>query len=219
MIKYVLFDMDGTLLDTEPLYEQSWVEAGRKYGVDVADMYAPLICGRSVDSARYVLWDRFGKDFDADGMVAYRMERYRELTKTDLRLKAGCVEILEFLKENSIPCALATSTLTDLAMSNLERTGISDYFSAVVTSAMVERGKPHPDIFLEAGRRIGADADLCIVCEDSYSGIAAAFAAGMKPVFIPDRLPPNEETDRKAYKTLDSLLDLVELIKKENNFK
>ena len=104
-------------------------------------------------------------------------------------------------------------------MSNLERTGISDYFSAVVTSAMVERGKPHPDIFLEAGRRIGADADSCIVCEDSYSGIAAAFAAGMKPVFIPDRLPPNEETDRKAYKTLDNLLDLVELIKKENNFK
>ena len=218
MIRYVLFDMDGTLLDTEPLYEQSWIEAGEKYGVDVGDMYATLVCGRPVESAKYALWDRFGKDFDAEGLVSYRMERYRELTATDLRLKRGCIEILEFLREQSIPCALATSTLTDLAIKNLKRTGISDCFSAVVTSAMVERGKPYPDIFLEAGRRIGADAKSCIVCEDSYSGIAAAHAAGMIPIFIPDRQPPNEDTDRMAYKTLESLFDVIELIKKENKF-
>lgn len=208
--------MDGTLLDTEPLYEQSWVEAGERYGVDVADMYASLICGRPVDSARYALWDRFGKDFDADGLVSYRMNRYRELTKTELKLKDGCIEILEFLKKHSIPCALATSTLTDLAMSNLKRTGIADYFSSVVTSAMVERGKPFPDIFLEAGRRIGAVAEECIVCEDSYSGIAAAYAAEMLPVFIPDRQPPNSETEEMSYKTVESLFDVIELIKKEN---
>ena len=209
--------MDGTLLDTEPLYEQSWVEAGERYGVDVADMYASLICGRPVESAKYELWARYGRDFDAEGLVSYRMERYRELTKTELKLKGGCIEILDFLKRESIPCALATSTLTDLALANLKRTGISDYFSAVVTSAMVKRGKPFPDIFIEAGNRIGADAKKCIVCEDSYSGIAAAYAAGMKPVFIPDRQAPNSETDKMSYRTLNSLVDVIELIKKENN--
>ncbi len=219
MIKYVLFDMDGTLLDTEPLYEQSWVEAGEMYGVDVKDMYASLICGRPVDSAKVALWDRYGKEFYAEGLVAYRMDRYRQLTSTDLKLKNGCVEILEFLRKESIPCALATSTLTELAMKNLERTGISDYFSAVVTSAMVERGKPYPDIFIEAGKRIGADAESCIVCEDSYSGILAAHNAGMIPVFIPDRQPPNEETNRMAKITLDSLFDVIDFIKKENNIK
>ena len=216
MIKYVLFDMDGTLLDTEPLYEQSWIEAGRRYGVEVGDMYATLVCGRPVESAKYALWDRFGKDFDAESVVSYRMARYRELAQKDLKLKAGCVEILEFLREQDIPCALATSTLTDLALANLKRTGIADYFDAVVTSAMVERGKPYPDIFLEAGKRIGADAESCIVCEDSYSGIAAAHAAGMKPVFIPDRQPPNGDTEDMAYKTLENLFEVIELIKKEN---
>ena len=189
--------MDGTLLDTEPIYEQSWVEAGERYGVDVADMYATLVCGRPVE----------------------RMARYRELAQTDLKLKTGCFEILEFLKENGIPCALATSTLTDLAIANLKRVGIDGYFTAIVTSAMVQRGKPYPDIFIEAGNRIGANIDECIVCEDSYSGIAAAYAAGMRPIFIPDRQPSNGDTDKMSYKTIENLLGVIELIKKENNLK
>ncbi len=209
--------MDGTLLDTEPLYEQSWVETGVKYSVsDAGEIYASLVCGRPVESGKIALWERYGRDFDAEGFVKDRMARYRYLASRELKLKPGCIEILEFLKEQDIPCALATSTLTELALQNLDRTGIADYFSAVVTSSMVKRGKPYPDIFLEAGRRIGAKTESCIVCEDSYSGIEAAYNAGMMPIFIPDRQMPNKETDRMAYKTLDCLSDVIELIKKEN---
>ncbi len=218
MIKYVIFDMDGTLIDTEPLYEQSWRETGNKYGVyDAGDMYADFVCGRSLENARLALKDRYGKDFDTDGFIDTRMNRYRELIKSELKVKAGCRDILEFLKKHSISCAVATSTFTDLAIENLERVDILKYFSAIVTSSMVEHGKPAPDIFIEAGKRICAVTDQSIVCEDSYSGISAAYNAGMKPVFIPDRHLPNEETNRLAYATLNSLFDVIDLIKKENN--
>ncbi len=217
MIKYVIFDMDGTLLDTEPLYEGSWLEMGRRWGLDdVGELYASYICGRTVESSKNTLKQKYGADFDAERFVRERMELYSSLVKTDLKLKSGCIEILHFLKDNEIPCAVATSTISELTYSNLRRMDIEKYFDAIVTSSMVENGKPSPDIFLEAGSRIGAVFDECIVCEDSYSGIEAAANAKMLPIFIPDRQPPTKDTDRLSYATLGSLFDVIELIKKEN---
>ena len=216
MIKYVIFDMDGTLIDTEPFYEQSWNETGKRWGVDIRDMYAEYVCGRPLESIKVTLKERFGENFDSDGFMSERMTLYTQLAKKGLELKAGCREILDFLREHGIPCAVATSTVSDLTYSNLDRVNIRRFFDAVVTGDMVKNGKPSPDIFLEAGRRIGAEAGECIVCEDSYSGIEAASNAKMKPVFIPDRRIPTEETDRLAYATVSSLFEVIELIKKEN---
>ena len=221
MIKYVIFDMDGTLLDTENLYMRSWVETGVKWGLDrkvMEDMYIPLICGRSVESSKRVLKEHFGEDFDSEGFMSERMALYSELSSVDLRLKKGCRELLEFLKKQGIPMAVATSTVPEITNKNLKRMGLVDYFEAIVMSTMVKRGKPAPDIFIEAGKRIGVeDPEECIVCEDSYSGIFGAFAAGMKPILIPDLLRPTEETDKVTYATVDSLLDVIDVIKRENN--
>ena len=218
MIKYVIFDMDGTLLDTEPLYQRSWVETGKKWGLDgVEEMYLPYICGRSVESSKKVLKDNFGENFDSEGFMKDRMDLYHNYTRTDLRLKKGVLELLTFLKEQNIPMAVGTSTIPEIAYTNLKRVGIYEYFDDIVTCAMVKNGKPAPDIFLEAGKRIGVtDLGECIVCEDSSSGIIAAHAAGMKPIFIPDLLMPTKETDELSYATLDSLVDVIDLIRKEN---
>ena len=86
----------------------------------------------------------------------------------------------------------------------------------MITGDRVSNGKPAPDIFIEAGRRINAKADECAVCEDSYSGIFGAYAAGMKPILIPDLLKPTKETDEVTYATVESLLDVIEIIKNEN---
>ncbi len=218
MIKYVLFDMDGTLLDTEPIYEWSWNEIGRRWGLkDVGEMYAGLICGRTIESSKAALKERYGKDFDSEKFMSERMELYAEIAKTELKLKPGCLEVLEFVNEHRIPCAIATSTVSELAYANLDRMNISHFFSAIVTGSMIKRGKPAPDIFLEAGERIGAKSSECIVCEDSYSGIIAAQNAGMLPIFIPDRQMPTDETERLSFATLNSLFDVIDLIKKENN--
>ena len=220
MVKYVIFDMDGTLLDTEPIYMRSWVETGVKWGLErkiMADMYIPLICGRSLESSKRVLKDHFGENFDSEGFMSERMALYHDIVSRELRLKKGCREILAFLKEQGIPMAVATSTAHDITSANLKRMELIYYFDAIVTASMVKNGKPAPDIFIEAGKRIGVEnPQQCIVCEDSYSGIFAAYAAGMKPILIPDLLKPTEETDEVTYATLDSLLDVLELIKKEN---
>ena len=220
MIKYIIFDMDGTLLDTEPLYMRSWVDAGVKWGLDrkvMEKMYIPLICGRSVESSKRVLKDHFGEEFDSEKFMSERMALYGDLASKDLHLKKGCRELLDFLKDHNIPMAIATSTVPEIVSKNLTRMDIIEYFDSIVTSTMVKHGKPAPDIFIEAGKRIGVvKAEECIVCEDSISGIFAAHAAGMKPIFIPDLLAPTKETDAVAYATVDSLLDVIELIKTEN---
>lgn len=220
MIKYVIFDMDGTLLDTEPLYQRSWVETGDKWGLaGMKEMYIPFICGRTIESSKRVLKDHFGEDFDSEKFVEERMALYHELTRTSLHLKKGAREIIDFLKANNIPIAIGTSTVPEITYTNLKRVGLLDCFDIIVTCAMVKNSKPAPDIFLEVGKRLGVEnAEECLVCEDSYSGIFAAHAAGMKPVLIPDLLKPTKETDAVAYATVESLLEVIELIKKENKF-
>ena len=216
MINYVIFDMDGTLLDTEPIFEKAWNEIGEKWGLrDIDKLYCKIV-DRSRDTIIKLLEDTYGKEVDCKGYYAERMERAGELFEGDIPLKKGTLEILKFLRKEKIAVAVATSTVMHIAEKNLKKTGLWDYIDIVVTSEMVENGKPAPDIFLEAVRHIGAKKEECIVCEDSYNGIKAANASGMRPIMILDMLPPTDETDRLVYKTCTDLFEVMELIKKEN---
>ncbi len=208
--------MDGTLLDTEPIFEKAWNEIGEKWGLrDIDKLYCKIV-GRSRDTIIKLLEDTYGKEVDCKGYYAERMERAGELFDGYIPLKKGALEILEFLRKEKIAVAVATSTVMQIAEKNLRKTDLWDYIDIVVTSEMVENGKPAPDIFLEAASRIGAKKEECIVCEDSYNGIKAANASGMRPIMIPDMLPPTDETDRLVYKTCTDLFEVMELIKKEN---
>ena len=216
MIKYIIFDKDGTLLDTEPIFKRAWVEVGEQWGLEnIEDMYESII-GNNGEFIIQRLYETY-PDKDCRSYYNERMDRITELMEGEIPLKEGCVEILEFAKANDIKLAVATSTNLKRAEKNLKKVGIWHCFDAIVTGDMVEKSKPEPDIFLEAANRIGAKKEECIVCEDSYNGLLAAKASGMRPIFIPDMLKPNEETDKLAYKTCRDLFEVMELIKEENN--
>ena len=215
MIRYIIFDKDGTLLDTEPIFKRAWVEVGEKWGLEnIAEMY-PSIMG---NNGEFIIQKLYAAYPDKDCRAYYneRMDRVMELLEGEIPLKTGCKEILEFAKANNIKLAVATSTTLKRAEKNLKKVGICHYFDAIVTGDMVERSKPDPDFFLEAGKRIGAKNDECIICEDSYNGIKAAHASGMRPIFIPDMLPSTKETDAIVYRTCSDLFEVIELIKQEN---
>ena len=215
MIKYIIFDKDGTLLDTEPIFKRAWVEVGEQWGLEGIEEMYPSIMGNNGEVIVQKLYAAY-PDRDCQAYYNERMDRVTTLMEGEIPLMAGCREILDFARKNGISVAVATSSTRERAEKNLKKLDLWDYFDAVVTGDMVKKSKPEPDIFLEAASRIGARKDECIVCEDSYNGLLAAKASGMRPIFIPDMLMPNEETDKLAYKTCRDLFELMELIQEEN---
>lgn len=209
--------MDGTLFDTEPYYEKSWSETGDRWGhAEMRDMYYSQVAGRSIDIVKQYLKECYGEDFDSEGYFADRWVQFRQLVSNGVEEKAGCFELLRFLKENGIKTALATSTPRDLAKLYLFKSDIPKYLDAIVFGNEVKRGKPFPDIFIEAGRRIGAAPEYTMVIGDSHNDIIGGNKAGMRACMVIDRIQPNEEIEPLCYAILNSLFEVVELIKKEN---
>ena len=121
--------------------------------------------------------------------------------------KAGALEVLEMFKRQGIPMAVASSTAYDQTVSHLDHSGLLGYFQVIVGGDMIQRGKPYPDIFLKV-----ADSKDCVVVEDSPAGIKAAYAAGMKPVLIPDVVPANAETTGMSAAVLEEISQLPSVI-------
>lgn len=194
----VIFDMDGTLIDTEKLNVRFWKEAGRSFGHEVTDEDVLFI--RSLDGklVRRYLEDRFpGFDFDTV------REKRRELMNSyvdehGVQLKPGVKDILEFLKSKGVKTAVATASRRDHAERYLKMTGIFDYFTDIVYTSSVEHGKPSPDVYLLACDSIGERPEDCIAVEDSPNGIRSAHSAGCRTVFIPDLTGADEEIRSKS---------------------
>lgn len=218
MIKYIIFDMDGTLFDTEPYYESTWSDTGDKWGhPELREIYSSEIAGRSVDIVKDYLKERYDEAFDPDAFFDERWVLFKQRVSEGVKEKNGCYELLSYLKENNIKAAMATSTSNDIASLYLYKSKLPDYLDSIVFGDEVKRGKPYPDIFLEAGKRIGAKADETLVVGDSSYDMLGGHAAGMRPVMVIDRNPPSEEAAKVCYKVLNSLFEVKELVKYENN--
>ena len=216
MIKYVIFDKDGTLLDTETLFEGSWVKTGAKWGLPGTESnYFANIAGKGVEQSIKFLRETY-EGIDAEAFMEERLAMVWKMMEEGIALKKGCLEILDFLREQGIKVAIATSTQKDVSLRNLTNLGLTDKYDALVTGDMVSRGKPYPDIFLEAARLIGADPTETLVVGDSSFDMIGAHRAGMRPVMVIDLGPPSEEVEPLCFAICNSLYEVVDLVKREN---
>ncbi|MCR5147435.1 MAG: HAD family phosphatase [Eubacterium sp.] len=205
----VIFDMDGVIFDSERMYIECYKEIAEKYHVDNVEEVCYKCVGVTSEKTVRILKDYYGEDFPVEEYYTEAGKVFKEkYEKNGLPMKPGVRELLSFLKENGIKTALASSTKTEVVKTELGDAGILDFFDEIVGGDMVQRSKPDPDIFLKAAEALGLSPEEVMVIEDSFNGIRAAYAAGMKAVMVPDLLQPDEEIRSKAYRVEKSLLDV-----------
>ena len=197
MKKAAIFDMDGVLFDTERLYCDTWHRMTEERGLGVSEKFTSALRGTTGKGSEAVI-HQFYPELDAAAFYAEGMRYVKEYTKHTLPEKPGIRELLQWLKENGYPTAIASSTDVETILDHLQLAGIREYFDVIVGGKDVRHGKPAPDIFLLAAEKLGADPKDCFVFEDSPNGIRAACAAGCKAVMIPDLSPADEEMKEKA---------------------
>lgn len=217
MIKAVIFDMDGLILDTEKLLVRFWVQAANELGFPMTREHALYLRSLHRSYAIPYLKEQFGEDFDYLKVRGRRMELMREyLSQNPLELKAGAVKLLDYLKSRGIPSAVCTATDYERASDYLTQVGIFDCFDKIICAAMVKRGKPSPDIYLYAAEQLGLPPHECMALEDSPNGVKSAASAGCVTVMVPDLTQPDAELCGIIHGKAESLADVIDIL--ENGF-
>lgn len=212
-VRGVIFDMDGTLLDTEKLYLRFWLEAANRMGYPMKEEHALAIRATAASVAEPMLKRLVCPEFDYHGVRALRrriMEEYVDIHGIDP--KPGMIETLRAIRERGLRIGLATATPEPRARKYLRMVGAEQYFDAVTCADMVEHGKPAPDIYLLACARTGVKPSEALAVEDAPSGIRSAHAAGMRAVLIPDRDVPGEEITALCHAVMPDLPSVLSLM-------
>ena len=213
---YVIFDMDGVIADSEAVYLAGYLHAADLYGLPKDDMKTAVIRATGVVDAmeRRIMQETFGRlpQFDLDRTYRACRDYFMHIVETgQMELKPGAAQVLCRLKENGAVLGLASSSPRAMIDKVLGRHEVLPFFDAVVSGDTVEHSKPDPEIFIKCARELSipeSKYSSIYVIEDSYNGIRAAYAAGMRPVMVPDRLPPTDEMRQKAAAILPSLGEL-----------
>ena len=205
-----IFDMDGLLFDTERVSCIAWQQTGKEFGYEIGpDIFLQMV-GNPIEVSGEILKRIFGEQLPYWEMRARRNEIGDEIEHSlDNLLKPGVREIFDFLEARDIPKAVATNTPVERTKKRLERFNLLTRVEVIVSSEMVAKGKPAPDVYLETASRLGVRPVDCIVFEDSPQGVEAAYNAGMRCVLIPDLRPPPPELQALAVYSASSLLETL----------
>jgi HAD superfamily hydrolase (TIGR01509 family) len=215
-IDAVLLDMDGTLLDTERVYQASLTAALDAFGYpDATTIYHAMI-GIPLAECEAMIRAHYGEDFPLADFNSAFDARCDETFRAGLPLKPGTIELLDALRAAGCPMAIVTSSSRRIAEQHLTLGGIRARFDTILTCDDVARGKPSPDIYLLAAERLGVRPQACVAIEDSNPGIAAAYSAGAIPIMVPDIVQPAAETREKCVAVLPDLYAVLAMLREKS---
>lgn len=196
-IEAVLFDLDGTLVDSMWVWKEIDIDYLGKFGFSLPENLQSEIDGMSFSETAMYIKNKFQIPDSVEEIKAQWNKMAWDKYTYEVPLKDGAMEFLDYCRENGIKLGIATSNSRELVNNIIEVHGLSDYFSGVVTGCEVEKGKPAPDVYLEAARRCRTDPASCLVFEDIVPGILAGKAAGMKVCAIEDAYSMEQKSEKE----------------------
>ena len=213
--KAVIFDLDGTVLDTEKLLVKYWYMAANEFGFPMEREHALQLRSLARKYAEPLLKEWFGESCDYMTLRNRRMELMTaHINKYGLETKGGIKELLVYLGENGYKRAVATATDLNRAGGYLKDVGLYDYFDCIISAHQVQNGKPKPDVYLYAVSQLGLQPDECIAVEDSPNGVISASDAGCRTIMVPDLTEPDNELKKRIYAVCHSVADIIEILKR-----
>ena len=216
MIKAVIFDMDGTMLDTEHVKEEGLKYVGESLNVKIDDQTLTQIRGTNNTRLKEILCNKF-EGLNVEKLLETRekyVEKYFE--NNPIEPKKGLLELLEFLKNHDYKMAVASSSNLEVIKKYLKKVGVIDYFDIIMEGDLVKNGKPDPEIYSKCIEQLNLSREECIGVEDTANGVLSIHRAGMKPIMIPDLEEPSKEIENLVYAKLESLSDVIPLLKEMN---
>jgi len=194
----IVFDVDGLLVDSEPLQARAINGVLARHGIHLGEEEFTELVGMQTRDNFVLLKARYGLPETIEELLAAKAELYLALVKTDLRACEGAVDLVKALKAQGVPLAVASSSPRRDVHLSLQAVGLSDCFLHIVTAEDAPRPKPAPDLYLEATRRLGLDPACCIAFEDSGAGVVAATSAGLTCYAVPHKYTRDHDFSRAA---------------------
>jgi HAD superfamily hydrolase (TIGR01509 family) len=213
MVQGVIFDMDGLMFDTEPVWGACWEPVCAEYGISVPEGMVAGVRGCAGETMHAALRRFLGDEAPVEQIWIDEKDMVHEIIASKGVPKKPCLDdLLQYLHDCGIPMAVASSSTIGAIKGNLARGGIEGYFDVVLSGESLGRGKPDPLIFLETAKLLGTEPSRTLVLEDSFNGVEAGYNGNFITVMVPDLAQPTDEVRAMATAVVDDLGDVIDLL-------